>query len=135
MAANDANSFAAQIDVDFKGNLDEFRTTIRAVTLEALNRIVLKTPVNSGRARGNWNVLIGTDGEEDAAESDDKTGTEAISRGGDVIGDYARETGFPVISIYNNLPYIGRLEDGYSNQAPVGMVATTAAELTVELGS
>ena len=79
--------------------------------------------------------MIGTSGEEDAAESDDKTGAEAISRGGDVIDDYAREAGFPVISVYNNLPYIERLEDGYSNQAPEGMVSLTAAELSVELGS
>ena len=135
MAINDANSFAAQIDVDFKGTLDEFRTVIRATALEALNRIVLKTPVDTGRARGNWNVLIGTGDEEDADDSEDKSGAAAISRGGDVIGGYARETGFPVISIYNNLPYIERLEDGYSDQTPEGMVAVTAAELTVELGS
>ena len=135
MAANDANSFATQIDFDFKGTRDEFRTIIRVTALQALNRIVLKTPVDTGRARGNWNVLIGTGDEEDAAESDDKTGSEAISRGGDVIGEYAREAGFPVISIYNNLPYIERLEDGYSDQAPEGMVAVTAAELSVELGS
>ena len=34
----------------------------------------------------------------------------------------------PRINIYNNLPYIERLENGWSNQAPTGMIALSFKE-------
>jgi hypothetical protein len=38
-----------------------------------------------------------------------------------------------VIWIYNNLPYIERLEFGHSQQAPLGMVRISIAEIETEL--
>jgi hypothetical protein len=129
-----AAEFSAQIDIEFEGMLDELRTVIRVIALEALKRIVQRTPVLTGRARGNWYVSIGGSGFEVSTDID-KNGTVTISRGSSVIATYNDQASFPVISIYNNLPYINRLENGYSNQSPAGMVVVTAAELQTEVSA
>ena len=41
----------------------------------------------------------------------------------------SRVSDFPVLFINNQLPYGPRLEDGWSDQAPLGMVALTIAEV------
>ncbi|WP_212525853.1 HK97 gp10 family phage protein [Actibacterium sp. MT2.3-13A] len=125
---NDAKSFALQIDKELADNLDELRQVVRVIALEALRRIVNRTPVDTGRARGNWFVSIGGGGVEVTTDVDPAGGV-TVTRGGERIAYYEEVEGFPVITIYNNLPYIERLEDGYSKQAPGGMVAVTVAEL------
>ncbi|MEC7965396.1 MAG: HK97 gp10 family phage protein, partial [Pseudomonadota bacterium] len=71
-----------------------------------------------GRARANWQVTIGTvpNGTLDLT---DKTGQATISR---ATATAAGLKAGDVIYMVNNLPYIQRLEDGYSGQAPAGMV-------------
>jgi len=125
-----AAGFANQIDVEFEGNLKQLRLVIRRIALQALEKVVNRTPVDTGRARGNWFVQIGSAGFEVTTDTD-KNGNVTISRGASVIATYADSDDFPVISIYNNLPYINRLEHGHSKQAPAGMVAITVAELQV----
>lgn len=138
----DARQFAIEIDRELAAAEEQWRLIIRNVALEALKRVVDKTPVGNpskwksppppgyvgGRARMNWYVQIGGAGEEITSEVDE-TGSVAVSRGSQVIGQYQNVEGFPSIVLYNNLPYIGRLEDGYSDQAPNGMVSVTVAEL------
>lgn len=126
---SDARGFSAQIDVEFEGAMDQWRQIIRKIALEALRRVTLKTPVDTGRARGNWFVQIGAEGFE-VSTAVDPTGAVTIARGSAVIGTYREVKGFPMISIYNNLPYINRLEHGWSKQAPAGMVVVTVTELT-----
>jgi hypothetical protein len=127
-----ARQFALEIDSELDDCLDELRTVVRKIALEALSRITNRTPVDTGRARGNWFVQIGDAGVE-VSTTVDKNGGVTISRGAAVVATYKNERGFPQIVIYNNLPYIGRLEDGYSNQAPTGMVEVTVTELQVSL--
>lgn len=129
-----AAEFSVQIDVAFEGMMENLRMVVRAIALEALKRIVNRTPVDSGRARMNWNVSIGGDAFQVTTDVD-PSGSIAISRGSQVIATYDQQAGFPVITIYNNLPYIHRLETGYSGQAPQGMVAITAAELQTEVAA
>ena len=52
----------------FNKSIDDFARKIpgkvsalqKKIVLEALKRIVERTPVDTGRARGNWQVTIGT---------------------------------------------------------------------------
>lgn len=99
------------------------------------NAIVLRTPVDTGRARGNWNVAEGFD---DSSTSD-STSPKYASADSLPVKDGTNED----IYISNNLPYIGVLEyggypnppknptgktvNGYSRQAPNGMVGVTVA--------
>jgi hypothetical protein len=97
----------------------------KRIVLEALERIVLKTPVDTGRARGNWQVTINElpSGEVSVTE----TGTSGTG-----FTDTAVLTNlvpYQIVYITNNVPYIVYLEGGSSPQAPQGMVAITINEL------
>lgn len=58
------------------------------------------------------------------------TGQTSINRAKQVLGSNRSGAGkIKRIYIANGLPYILRLENGWSKQAPAGMVAITLAEL------
>ena len=96
--------------------------------------IVKKTPVDTGRARANWNVSVGA---PDLSTTED---TRKTPKPKDKMPD---PNGDESIFISNNLPYIGVLEyggfpnppdkdggktvNGFSKQAPEGMVGVTLA--------
>lgn len=116
--------FAAQI-ADFvakaKGNAD---LVVRKVALEMFSRVITKSPVDTGRFRGNWQVAIGSI-PGGTLVLDDKAGTATIARVTAVaLGLKAGE----VIYLVNNLAYALPLEYGHSKQAPSGMVRLTIAE-------
>lgn len=100
---------------------------VRKVSLDILGRIIVRTPVDTGRARANWQVDLNqmpTGQVESIFE-----GTMAGSIAEAVIGaKLSRINGQTTVYIANNVPYILRLEEGYSKQAPAGMVAITVAE-------
>lgn len=122
----------AAID-DFNASVNKFIKTIperandikTAVALRLLERIVDMTPVDTGRARGNWTVSVDSP-RLDATKRKTKSGSSAVMAGAAVI---ATVTGGQSIWINNNLPYIERLENGYSNQAPAGMLSVSLAEV------
>lgn len=97
----------------------------RKVALEALVRVVQKSPVDTGRFRGNWNVAVGT-ADASAAKSPDPSGGSTLSAGSAQI---TGSTGLQPIFVTNSLPYASELERGTSTQAPRGVVAVTAAEI------
>lgn len=102
---------------------------VRAVALDGTSRIVQKTPVDTGRARANWTVSI--NGSFDYSISQWE-GRDPVVEASAILG--ADMPAFPIIYIFNNVHYIGYLEDGWSRQAPVGMVAVTLAELEAKFG-
>ena len=96
--------------------------------------IVKKTPVDTGRARGNWNISVGSPDLTTSDTTDPKfKQPKSIPAGADDQPIY----------ICNNLPYIRKLEfgeypnppkkdggktvNGFSRQAPHGMVGVTVA--------
>lgn len=97
----------------------------KKLVLEALRRIVQKTPVDTGRARGNWQVTIGGPA-SGVLERLDKDGSETIQKG---LAAVASLPDFQVVWISNNLEYIEFLESGSSKQAPKGMVRLTILQL------
>lgn len=107
----------------------------RRAGLEILSRVVLSTPVDTGRARGNWQTDID---DIPAGEIDriDATGQEAISAGTATIN---ASRNFPVIHLANNLPYIGALNYGkppgtqHSKQAPLHFVELAVQGVMDEL--
>jgi len=115
---------------------DKMDKIVRKVSLEILKSVVFKSPVDTGRFRSNWQVSIGSvpsgtvgyQGTEAIAERAGSKGpvyeaTVAKSKG---TADSAKAG--DVIYIANNLPYAVRLEEGYSGQAPAGMVTLTVQE-------
>lgn len=117
----------------FNNEIDNFAKSIpgkvialqKKIVLEALRQIVLRTPVDTGRARGNWQTTIvqPAGGQLDAV---DKQGDETITKG---LAAIATLLPYQVVYIANNLEYIEFLEDGSSKQSPNGMVSVTIEEL------
>lgn len=108
-----------RVAVNVPKNADEI---VRKVALAADQTIVTATPVDTGRARANWQVGIG------AAPA----GTVEYSGGGSGAAGYAIGVAQNVVTAYkgqpggiwlvNNLPYIQRLNEGWSAQAPAKFV-------------
>ncbi len=104
-----------------KGNID---LVIRKIALDLFRRVIMKSPVLSGRFKGNWQVAIGSI-PAGVLAIDDKSGTATISKmTAAVLGLKAGQ----VIYLVNNLAYARKLEYGHSKQAPAGVVRTTLQE-------
>lgn len=93
---------------------------VRKICLELFSRVIMMSPVATGRFRGNWQVGIGAIPTGTLALND-KTGTATISK---VDAKVAGVKAGDIVYLANNLPYARRLEYGYSKQAPNGMVRT-----------
>lgn len=128
-----------------KKQIDDVR---RSFVFLLYENIAKRTPVDTGRARGNWAVTV-------KAPNDD-TGTESKMMRHKSADDIPAILGDESAFITNNLPYIKTLEyggypknpkhgswikgkkgkgryvikskDGFSKQAPNGMVGVTVAE-------
>lgn len=97
---------------------------LRKVALDLFSRIIMRTPVKTGRLRGNWQATINK-----AAKGvvETKGAAAAIGTMQAVILGADKPT---VFYLTNNLPYVARIEyDGHSSkQAPKGMVRISVAE-------
>lgn len=101
--------------------LDLFRELVQG-SREGGSGALNGTPVDTGRARGNWQIGIATLPTAVLA-TEDKQGNAAISReGAKILSEALRANPFQVVYVTNNLPYIDRLEDGWSKQAPDGWI-------------
>lgn len=94
---------------------------IRKIALAVDQTVVMETPVDTGRARLNWQVTLDSPAVGTLAEPSSPGAGEAaaLAQGRAVAAAYKRGQ---AIYIVNNLDYIGRLNDGWSAQAPAGYV-------------
>ena len=108
---------------------EEADRTVRAAALAADQAVVMATPVDKGRARSNWLVELDAPARTtiepyvpgEGGNTAGPNASAALSQGRATIGRYNGDAN-RAIAISNNLPYIGRLNDGYSKQAPAGFV-------------
>lgn len=106
----------------FAGLVEEALTQrVRVIALAMLNEIVLRSPVDTGRFRGNNIVSVGAPVYA-SSESIDPSGSETIQRGLSAMSGLEPYT---QVYIQNNLPYATALEDGHSKQAPGGVYAVS----------
>lgn len=93
---------------------------MRQVSIKLFSAIIKASPVDTGRFRMNWMVSGGTPafGVTDAT---DKSGNAAI---GNATSFVLKAADWHEFTLTNNLPYAQRLEYGWSQQAPQGMVRT-----------
>lgn len=98
----------------------------KRVALDGLRRVVFKTPVDTGRARGSIQAAGTTN--ENLTGRLDPGGSNSIAQGSANLNAIRRPYG--IMFVFSNLAYIVPLEDGHSGQAPQGMFAVTRRELT-----
>lgn len=121
---------------------DKAELVVKKSAFEVMNAVEEKSPVGDpslwaessppaptgytgGRFKANWNLSIGSI-DASTTEDTDKTGEATLSRAQGKIEGY--KMGDKVF-ITNSLPYAQRLEyEGWSSQAPAGMVRITAME-------
>jgi len=123
-----AHQFGNELEAEFGSKSREMVRFIKTVALDALSSVVKMSPVASGRFRGNWDTSIG------AASSkafDTATPDASLTRGDVALANFGA---FKAVYLSNSLPYALRLENGYSGQAPSGMVAVTVARLDLKYG-
>jgi hypothetical protein len=84
--------------------------------LELDRHIILDTPVKTGRARANWIPSLGAPQYRVTDETDVHTATLFNAQ---TVHSNARP--YQPLYLTNALPYIQKLEDGGSKQAPRGM--------------
>lgn len=125
----DPKSFGRRMRVVGRAVEDNASKLVRRVALAVDAEVVISTPVDTGRARSNWQTELNTAPEGTReAYSEGKEGS-TVGPNTQAALDQARATVAAhkpgdTVHITNNLPYIGRLNDGWSAQAPSGYVET-----------
>lgn len=84
-----------------------------AINAQITTDIIENTPADTGRAKGNWFASFEASSNE-TTESTHSQLNDALAKANNSAGK--------VFYLTNNLPYINRLEYGWSKQAPSGMV-------------
>ena len=120
-------SFTAELQREVRGAQDKINRVWQTSVAQAFNEVVQMTPVDKGGARASWLM---------AQSPDNNIGTQVLSPS---PADIPRVGG--TFTLYSNIPYMERLEfgtypqpgsfkttNGFSSQAPQGMVRVTAAD-------
>lgn len=97
---------------------------LRKIALGAFTEVIMMSPVDTGRFRGNWQVSVGPELEYiPPVDDEDPSGSATVAYTKSIVDTLnAGDT----VWLVNNLPYAGPLEYGWSKQAPGGMVRLTA---------
>lgn len=112
------------------GDIDEIVGKVtRRIGLDITRRVVLATPVDEGRARGNWQVEVNSMPTGETGIND-PSGAQAIGAAATAV---SAAPDYSTINIANNVPYIGKLNDGSSQQAPANFVEN-AIDASVRFG-
>lgn len=126
--ANDFRSFELQLN-NFAQKVKIAPTTVKKrIAFDLFRRIVRRTPVDTGRARGSWTMAV---------NEADRTVLPPAPPGQiyppPPIGALDVRLNESIV-ISNNLPYITALEDGHSKQAPPhAMVALSVEEVKANM--
>lgn len=97
----------------------------KQIFLDLARGVITGTPVDTGRARGNWQSSVGS-AINNTIDRSDPSG-QLSTREAEAAS--SRITLGSVAYLQNNLEYITYLEDGSSQQAPSGMVALNLERL------
>jgi hypothetical protein len=105
--------FSADVSAWVKKAGDQSDAFCRVFCSEMAERVILRTPVDTGFCRSQWQPSINGFVMGDAA-------TVTLAAAQMIAGD--------TFAMTNNTDYVRRLEYGWSQQAPNGMVRMTLAE-------
>ena len=102
------------------------KLVIRRIAIEVFRRIIHGTPVDTGRAKGNWQCTTGSMA-SGTVEKLDKSGSATIAAMRAEVSGWTPKDDLPAF-ITNNLPYIQRLNEGHSEQAPPHFIEQVVAD-------
>lgn len=131
-------TFTADIAKFVKKANENVTQVVHGVVIELGTRVIIRNPVGDGkywkrpppegyvggRSRANWQYGFG-DMPTGTVNAVDKSGRQTIDA---LTGGVQGSKAAGVHWIANNVEYINRLEEGWSRQAPNGMVRVTVME-------
>ena len=97
---------------------DKVELVVRKTAIQLQASMIEKSPVDTGRFKSNWQCGLGNANADTSAAAN----SDALGRTTTVIAGYKPGQ---TIWLTNHLPYAKRLENGWSKQAPAGMVRLT----------
>lgn len=113
----DVTKFAKQTEINLE-------TVVKRVSFDVYNKAKQNTPVDTGRARGSWNIS------EEYADLSSLPQGQYPSGTSNAVGNIS---GKEEVHVSNNVEYIDVLDQGSSRQAPQGIVDITVAQVEAEL--
>ncbi len=119
-----------KINKKYAGRID---LLIQKSTFDLFSRVIMRSPVDTGRFRNNWQFGINQIPTGEVAGTDkgvvNQVGIGASSAKSTVAGSIGKVRGGDVVYLVNNLPYAERLEDNWSPQTHnAGIVGVSVAE-------
>ena len=141
ITSSNLREFTAGLDDMMEKDVREFAgMAVRRVALAVDRALVMSTPVGNpdlwkrpapkgyvgGRARANWIPTLGTPAMTEV-DRRDKSGAATIALLTPITAKF--RIGDGTIWLSSNIPYINRLNEGHSTQAPSGFV-----EMAIEQG-
>jgi len=123
----DIDRFLSRVDINAN-------TVIKKLTLGIARSVIEKSPVDTGRFKGNWQLGINEKPSgtiDDASEFDRSESGTARTTAPSLVrikNKLPERPAGSVLFITNNLDYAEKLENGSSQQAPSGVVEITVLE-------
>ena len=100
-------------------------TITKKVVLDVMRSVIRKSPVDTGRFKGNWQYGV-NEMPTGVTDIHDESGQGTIAH---ITGQIPPQAAGKLHYIVNNLPYSIALENGHSSQCPPhGMVGLTISE-------
>jgi hypothetical protein len=119
-------TFALNLAKQIEAAKAQSELVAKKTMIELFNRVIQKSPVDTGRFRANWNCSIGSP-DLSTSQAIDPSGSGAISKATSTVVSYTLNG--QSVFLTNNLPYADRLENGWSKQAPNGIVRLSVMEI------
>jgi hypothetical protein len=98
---------------------------MKAASIEFWRQVVISTPVDTGFARFGWFITVKTPSKYLPPEGQESYPMPNLADHSEIRPFTVNDTLF----ITNNVPYIDRLNNGYSRQAPANFVEMAAARV------
>ena len=143
------DKFRSRIKKRVEGAKSKVALTVSKFVFELQKGFIVKSPVDTGRFKGNWMIGIGAINFSNS-NGESKTALNAYDDYNKAILSILKIDGTKPVYITNSLPYSRRIEyglfgnpegsangakttGGYSTQAPAGCVRVTIAEMNTLL--
>ena len=119
-------SFSQKISQFAVHAIDATEDERKGISEELFSSAIMDTPVDEGRLRGSW---MATNNKPATGTTDktDKEGSQTVNKAVAVVQSSGSDED---LYLTNNLPYAARIEYGYSDKAPEGMVRKNIVRIT-----
>lgn len=117
-------SFAMDLTNFAKAWRERADFAVREIMIALSSNVIYRSPVKTGLFRGNWQLGVG-DSPAALLDFKDKLGDATLQR---VVAVIPEQAAGKVYYLRNNTVYGPLLEDGYSAQAPAGVVGLAVVE-------